>query len=115
MNIKVIVNGKEFTAELLENDTAKAFISMLPLKFEMEELNGNEKCRYLSKKLPVNSEKVENIEEGDIMLFGASCLVVFYKSFSTSNSYTRIGRITETEGLAAAAGKWDAEISFEAI
>lgn len=115
MDIKVIVNGTEFIAELFDNRTSEEFRKLLPLRFEMEELNGNEKCRYLSKKLPADSESVGNIEAGDIMLFGTSCLVLFYRSFSTTYSYTRIGRIRNTEGLEKAAGKWDAEISFMEI
>ncbi len=112
MNIKVTVNGKEFAAEIYDSKAGKAFCAMLPLSFEMEELNGNEKCRYLSKKLPASPEAVGRIECGDIMLFGPSCLVVFYDSFDTTYSYTRIGRILNPEGLKKAAGKWDAEISF---
>ena len=115
MKAKVIINRKEFIAELYDNESARAFFSMLPLSFEMEEMNGNEKCRYLSKKLPVNSEKIEEINAGDIMLLGPSCLTVFYRSSSTGKSYTKLGRITDTEGLAEAAGKWDAEITFDAI
>ena len=47
--MKVIINGKEFTAELSETKAATEFSELLPLTFEMEELNGNEKCRYLSR------------------------------------------------------------------
>ena len=115
MEIKVTVNGIEFIADLLNNKTAEEFTKMLPLSFEMEELNGNEKCRYLSKKLPAESETVGRIEEGDRMLFGASCLVLFYKSFDTTYSYTRIGKIRNTEGLEKAAGKWDAAVSFKVM
>lgn len=113
MKIKVTVNGKAYIATLSETKAAAAFYEMLPQKFEMEELNGNEKCRYLSRKLPAESENVGEINKGDIMLFGPSCLVVFYKSFSTSYSYTRIGKIDDPEDLDKAAGRWDAEISFE--
>ena len=113
--MKVIINGKEFTAELSETKAATEFSELFPLTFEMEELNGNEKCRYLSKKLPADSENVESIEAGDIMLFGSSCLVLFYKSFNTTYSYTRIGKIRDAEGLEKAAGKWDAEIAFMEI
>ena len=84
--MKVIINGKEFTAELSETKAATEFSELLPLTFEMEELNGNEKCRYL--------------------------LVIFYKSFETPYSYTRIGKILNPDGLEKAAGSWDAEVSF---
>ena len=99
MDIIVTINGKTFPAEIHDTAAGRAFMDMLPLSFEMEELNGNEKCRYLPKKLPVAAEAVGNIEAGDIMLFGASCLVLFYDSFATSYSYTRIGRIDDPEGL----------------
>ena len=46
------------------------------------------------------------------MLFGKSCLVIFYKSFETPYSYTRIGKILNPDGLEKAAGSWDAEVSF---
>lgn len=111
--MKVIINGKEFTAELSETKAAAEFSELLPLTFEMEELNGNEKCRYLSKKLTEESKKVGKIEKGDIMLFGKSCLVIFYKSFETPYSYTRIGKILNPDGLEKAAGSWDAEVSFK--
>ena len=66
----------------------------------------------LSKKLTEESKKVGKIEKGDIMLFGKSCLVIFYKSFETPYSYTRIGKILNPDGLEKAAGSWDAEVSF---
>ena len=109
----ITVNGKEFMAELANTKAAEEFSAMLPLRFEMEEINGNEKCRYLSKKLTPESSCPGRIEKGDIMLFGQSCLIVFYASFNTTSSYTSIGRITNPEGLEKAAGRWDADISFK--
>lgn len=41
--ITVTVNGRDFTATLEDNETARAFYEMLPLTLEMDELNGNEK------------------------------------------------------------------------
>ena len=59
----------------------------------MKEKNRNEKYVYLSFTLPVDPMKSRNIEKGDVMLYGNNCLVVFYKSFETDYSYTKIGHI----------------------
>lgn len=112
MDIKAIVNGREFKASIDDSEAGRAFMELLPLRFEMEEMNGSEKRRYLSRKLPTAAEAVGSMESGDIMLFGASCLVLFYDSFETSYSYTRIGRIDDPDGLKAAAGRFDADVAF---
>jgi hypothetical protein len=41
--MKITVGSKVFNATLFDNRTATAFKAMLPLKLDMEELNGNEK------------------------------------------------------------------------
>lgn len=113
--LKISVNGKEFTAETEKNDTVRALGEILPLTLDMSELNGNEKYYYLDTSLPSDSERVGHINEGDIMLYGDSCLVVFYKSFDTSYSYTKIGHITDTAGLYEALGDGGAEVTFESF
>ena len=65
----------------------------------MNELNGNEIFYYLDQDFPTNSCQSHNIETGDILLFGSSCLVIFYKSFQTNYSYSRIGKISTPDGL----------------
>ena len=100
----VTINGKEFEAALENNDTTAAFKELLPMTLNMNELNGNEKYYYMDSSLPTNSYRPGTINAGDIMLYGNNCLVVFYKTFSSSYSYTKIGHITNTEGLEAAAG-----------
>ncbi len=110
--MKVNINGVIFTAEIAENATAKAFYSMLPLELEMLELNGNEKYCYLNESLPAEAENPRTINCGDIMLFGSSCVVVFYKTFSTSYSYTRLGRITNANELAEAVGNGSVQVIF---
>ena len=98
-NIKVSINDKEYDAIIENNETAKTFVSLLPQEFNMEELNGNEKYFYMGNSLPTNSYNPKHIEKGDIMLYGNNCLVVFYKSFDTSYSYTKIGHIDNLPDL----------------
>ena len=58
----------------------------------MLELNDNEKYFYLDADLPTDSERINRINAGGVMLFGANCLVIFYRDFATSYSYTRLGK-----------------------
>ncbi len=97
--IKVNINNKSYTATLEQNETAKQFEKILPQEFNMSELNGNEKYAYLDNILSTNSYNPKHIESGDIMLYGNNCLVVFYKSFDTSYSYTKIGHIESLDDL----------------
>ena len=97
--MKMTVGNQEFEIALAQNETAKAFSEMLPLTVTMSDLHENEKYVYLDNRLPSAPENVGKISAGDVMLFGDNCLVVFYKSFQTSYSYTKIGRIIENTVL----------------
>lgn len=112
-NMKIKVGTNTFNATLSDNATAAAFQSMLPLTLDMTELNGNEKYFDLPTKLPTNASNPRNIQPGELMLYGNNTLVLFYQSFSTVYSYTRIGRIDNTEGLAAALGSGSVTVTFE--
>jgi hypothetical protein len=111
--IKIKVNSKTFTVTLFDNNAAKAFKDMLPLTINMVELNGNEKYFDLSKSLPAHSSNPGTIQNGDIMLYGSRTLVLFYKTFSTSYSYTRLGTIDDASSLATALGVGNVTITFE--
>lgn len=111
-SVIITVNGKEFNAVFYNNETANAFINMMPLTLNMNELNGNEKYYNLSTTLPVNSERVGSIKKGDIMLYGSNCIVIFYESFNTSYSYTKIGYIENTDNLTAALGSGSVSVTF---
>lgn len=113
MNIEIVVGDQTFSATLYDNEAATALKEQLPLTLNMSELNGNEKYYYLSDSLPTNSSRPSGIKTGDLMLYGNNCLVLFYDSFSTSYSYTPIGYIDNTDGLAAALGSGDVQVTFQ--
>lgn len=108
-SMKAIIDGKEFAITLEKNETATAFKNLLPREFVMSELNGNEKYIYLNTSLPTNSYNPKEIKAGDVMLYNDNCLVIFYKTFNTSYSYTKIGHIDNLPDL----GDGNIKIKFE--
>jgi len=98
-SMKVIINNKEYQVNLENNETVNSLIKLLPMELNMKELNGNEKYYYLDSSLPTNSYSPKRINKGDIMLYGDNCLVIFYKTFDTSYSYTKIGHIDNLDDL----------------
>jgi len=109
----ITIGGKGFTATLVDNPTATVFKSMLPLTINMTELNGNEKYFRLAKNLPTNESNPGSINTGDLMLYGANTLVLFYEGFGTSYSYTKLGRITNANGLTDALGSGNVMVTIE--
>lgn len=113
MKLKITVGQIVFTATLYDNATANAFKARLPLSIHMNDLNGNEKYFDLDGSLPATASNPGTIQNGDLMLYGSNTLVLFYKSFSTSYSYTRIARIDNATGLAAALGSGNVMVRYE--
>lgn len=113
MKLNITIEKKIFTATLYNNLTAAAFIKELPLTIHMTELNGNEKYYDLPSSLPKNASNPGTIQAGDLMLYGNRTLVLFYKTFDTSYSYTKLGRINDPSGLAAALGSGDVTVTIE--
>ena len=110
--LEVLVGDTAFTAQLADTEAARQLAERLPLELDMQELNGNEKYAYLSQVLSTNASCPDSIHTGDLMLFGSDCLVLFYKDFSTSYSYTPIGKLDNPQGLSAALGRGDVTVTF---
>lgn len=111
--MKIRVGSSTFTATLMNNATATAFKATLPMTINMAELNGNEKYFDLPNALPAKASNPGTINTGELMLYGSGTLVLFYKTFPTSYSYTPIARIENPAGLAAALGSGKATVTFE--
>jgi hypothetical protein len=110
--IEITVNGVVFTAKLYDNTATQVLIENLPMTLDMTDLHSNEKYHYLPYKLPTEAERVGNISAGNIMLYGSDCLVLFYESFSTSYSYTRLGHIENSDGLKDTLGSGNVQVTF---
>ena len=110
--ITVTVNGTSFDAVLTDSETGRAFAELLPLTITMTELNGNEKYHYLDGSLPTDSYKPGTIEAGDLLLYGNNCVVLFYETFSSGYSYTRIGKLTSADNLKSAVGTGNVSVTF---
>lgn len=110
--ITLMVGDHTFSATLLDNETARQLAELFPLTLKMSELNGNEKYFYLDGSLPTDSHQPGQINAGDLMLYGDNCLVLFYESFSSGYSYTRLGSVDDPAGLAEALGTGGVEVTF---
>ncbi len=110
---KLLIDNKEYSITLEDNETVDALIKNMPLNLSMSNLNGNEFYTYLDFTLPTNSSNPGNINKGDIYLYGNNCLVIFYESFNTSYSYTKIGKLDDIEALDNIKGKNNIVVNLE--
>ncbi len=108
----VTVGERRFAITLNDNAAARAFAAQLPLTLDMSELNGNEKHGDLPEPLPANASRPGTIRNGDLMLYGADTLVVFYRTFQSSYSYTHLGRVDDPSDLPQTLGPRDVRVLF---
>ena len=106
------VGKHRFAITLADTDAARAFAALFPLTLDMAELNGNEKHADLSQALPTAASRPGTIYNGDLMLYGSKTVVVFYKTFRSSYSYTRLGRVDDPSDLAQALGSRGIRVVF---
>lgn len=111
--LRLRIGSDTFTATLLDNPATTAFVARLPLTISMTELNSNEKYHELPASLPTNAVSPGTIQAGDLLLYGTNTLVLFYQPLPTSYRYTRMGRVDNPAGLAAALGRGSATVTFE--
>lgn len=106
------VGERRMAVTLADTEAARAFAARLPLTLDMTDLNGNEKKFDLPKDLPANARRPGTIRNGDLMLYGANTVVIFYLTFDSPYAYTRLGRVDDPNGLAQALGQGSARVRF---
>lgn len=111
--ISIKIGNKTFMVTLSDNATAASFKALLPITIKMTELNDNEKYFDLPGSLPTQASRPSSIQTGDLMLYGSRTVVLFYQTFSTTYSYTKIGHIDDPAGLAAGLGSGNVTVTFE--
>lgn len=105
------VGERRFAFTLADIEAARAFAAMLPLTPDMEELDGNEK-KELPSALPTNASRPGTIRTGDLLLWGSCTVVVFFQTFDSPYSYTRLGRLDDPIGMAQVHGRGDVRVVF---
>ena len=106
------IKDKEYQIELESSETANQIKSKLPFTISMNNLNGNEVYYYFDESFKANQQSVDTINQGDIYLYQDKCLVLFYKTFTTTYTYTKIGKVINPEGLDTLIGSNNVEVMW---
>lgn len=113
--ISIQVGNRSFTATLVDNPAVTALLPLLPLTLDMADLNRNEKTARLPQNLPTQTFSPGTIQTGDLLLWGTNAFVIFYETFSSSYSYTRLGKIDNPSGLKEALGTGNVKVTLDLI
>lgn len=95
MKISIIIGGKSVTATLAGNDTAKDFVSLLPLTLTLKDYADNEKISDLTKRLSAkNAPATYDPSAGDITYYAPwGNLALFHKDGHDSPGLIKLGSI----------------------
>jgi hypothetical protein len=95
MKVKFAFNGREFTATLYDNPSARDFAAMLPLDLKIDDYSNNEKIAYLPRKLTTDgSGPFGNEAPGDLGYYAPwGNLAFFYAGYRYSGGLIRLGRL----------------------
>ncbi len=71
-------NGKAITATLIDSETTRDFVSLLPLTLTMNDLFGREKFFHLSRAISEGGKRTRTYEVGDVIYWSPGPDVAVY-------------------------------------
>jgi len=80
MKIRLMVNGKAITATLIDGETTRDFVSLLPLTLTMNDLFGREKFARLPRAISTEAKRTHTYEVGSVAYWSPGPdLAIFYR------------------------------------
>jgi hypothetical protein len=113
--IRLTVGDTAITATLLDNDSSRDFIAMLPLHLTLTDYAGTEKVSALPRPLSTTDAPAGiDPDVGDITYYAPwGNLAIFYRDFGYSRGLVKLGTIDgDTELIAGLDGKTSATIEL---
>ena len=94
MQIRITSEDAVIMATLIDSETTRDFISLLPLTLTLEDYAGIEKISYLSRKLSTqNAPAVSNFTTGDIAYYAPwGNLAIHHHEFGYANGLVILGK-----------------------
>ncbi len=111
MKIRIKVGKEVLTATMLNTETGRDFISMLPLTLRLKDYAGTEKVSNLPRRVSTkNAPSGYGPSVGDIAYYSPwGNLAIFYKDFSYSKGLIKLGSLDGgIEKLAGRQGDFEA-------
>jgi hypothetical protein len=115
MKIRLTIDGKAVVATLLDNATARDFLSLLPMTLTLEDYASTEKIGYPPRKLSTaGAPGGVDPAVGDIAYYAPwGNLAIFYKDFGYSNGLVKLGRIDS--GIEALSVRGPLKVTIEPL
>jgi hypothetical protein len=95
MRIRIITEARDIIATLFDNETARDFISLLPLTLTLEDYAGIEKISYLPKELSTQgAPAVSDFISGDVAYYAPwENLAIHHHEFGYAKGLVILGKI----------------------
>lgn len=119
MELNLIVGDSTFKATMYENESAKDFISLLPITLTLADYNRKERSSRLPKRLANDgTEDGVNILAGDICYYTPfRNLCIYYRDSGLSFCQVSLGKIEKKgiEAIRKIAGFGPVEVTFKTV